>query len=126
MALYGGIHSLVAAASLFAHSLAAVQKQARSCPVGCGMFLPSHRRIIPTLYLGVMGQPGSIRVPADRRHYSLCTRFANSFRLWLQFLSEPAALPIRAVWHSLSIIVPFRVSIPRLAKTCRFLQASMN
>lgn len=101
MALYGGIHSLVAAASLFAHSLAAVQKQARSCPVGCGMFLPSHSRIIPTLYLGVMGQPGSIRVPADRRHYSLCTRFANSFRLWLQFLSEPAGLT-----HPSSVALP--------------------
>jgi hypothetical protein len=56
MARYGGIHSLVAAASLFTRSLAA-REYARSCAASHGMFLLSHRRMIPTLYLALWANP---------------------------------------------------------------------
>ena len=86
-------------ASLFAHSLAAVSNKPVHVPWDAACSCLATRRIFPTLYLGVMGvgEPGrSSWCLPTAVIYCLCTRFANSFRLWLQSLCEPAALPTLA------------------------------
>jgi hypothetical protein len=93
--------------------------------------------MIPTLYLGVMGQPGSIRGACGTPsllpvHFGLQTLFDCG----CSSLSElRAALPIRGSRRSVALPSlihhcggpfpesPYRA---RLAKTCRFLQASMD
>jgi hypothetical protein len=95
------------------------------------MFLPSHKGVqFPpyTWALWEWANPVGLRVPACRPPsllpvHSVCKPF-----------STVAAVPLRAgglaypsqCGTPLSIIVPSRISIPRLAKTCRFLQASMD
>jgi hypothetical protein len=129
----GGLHSLVAAASLFARSLAAVSNKPVHVPLwdaACSCL--ATRRIILTLYLGVMGQPGSIRgvcgPPSLLPVHSVCKLFSTVAAV---LSASPAALPIRGsrsvALLLLSITCAFSESpYSRLAKTCRFLQASMD
>jgi hypothetical protein len=113
MACNGGLHSLVAAASLFARSLAAVSNKPVHVPqwdAACSCLATKAYNSHP-IPGRLWANPVVFVVSADRRHRCLCTSVCKLFSTVAAVLSASSGRPCPSeavvVWHSLplSIIV---------------------